>query len=121
MDEGLRDVEALLTVAVVIGRDLEAGLLAAAKERVVELVAGLTSADPHRPVTTTPRIRPVGERLQPSEVRQAMCEVPIDEPVVGPAVEVHRVAAIEDHRVDRRRSTKDAASLFVDRSAAELR
>src|SRR5438105_987571 len=64
MDEGLRDVEALLAIAVVVGRYLETGLLAAAEEGVIELVAGLTAADPHRPVAATPRVRPVGEGLK---------------------------------------------------------
>src|SRR3977135_2596727 len=115
MDEGLRDVEALLAVSVVVGMDPEAGLLAAPKEGVIELVAGLTAADPHRTLAATPRVRPVGKGLKPSEVGQTVREVPVGQPLVGPAVEVHRVAAIEDHRVDRGGSTEDATGLFVDR------
>src|SRR5438552_12255697 len=117
MDEGLRDVQALLAVPIVVGRDLEAGLLAAPKEGVIELVAGLTAADPHRPVAATPGVRSVGEGFKLSEVRQTVREVPVGQPLVSPAVEVHRVAAIEDHRVDRRGPTEDATGLFVDRSA----
>src|SRR6266699_238712 len=112
MDEGLSHMEALLPVPVVVGRDLEAGLLAASKEGVVQLVAGLTSADPHRTIASAPWVRPVGECLELSEVRQAMREIPVLQPVVRPAVEVHRVAAIADHRVDRRGTTKNATSLL---------
>jgi hypothetical protein len=121
MDESLRDVHALLLVAVVIRGDRESGLLAAAQECLEQRVGGLASADVDRAVAAAPLVGTVDEGLHRAEVRQDVGVAPVLQPVGRPALVVHRVAAVEDHRVDGRRSTKYLSGLLVDRLPVQVR
>src|SRR2546426_564307 len=60
--------------------------------------------------------------LHPLEVRQAMGVVPgLHARGRRPAIEVERVATLEDHPVDRRRPAEDAAAGVIDPTAAHER
>ena len=61
---------------------------------------------------------PAEARLHPLEVRQAVRVVPVFEP---PALEVERVAALEDHPVDRARAAEHLAARVVDPPAVHER
>src|SRR5206468_1415640 len=76
VDGRLGDVEALLAGAIVVGRDLVAGLLTGAQERVVEAMLRPASADLHRTVAAAPLICSALPRLQLPEVRQAVGVIP---------------------------------------------
>jgi hypothetical protein len=121
VDRRLGDVHALLAVAVVVARHPPTGLLAALQQRVIQPVLRLRPAHLHRSDASPPLVGSVAKRLHPLEVGQAVGVVPLHQSVDSPAVVVERVAAIEDHRVDRRRPAHDPARLLVDFPAVQLR
>jgi hypothetical protein len=105
MDVPIEGRESLLAVAVDVLGERVAGLLDAGKERAEERAAGGPALQDQRPVVPAPRIvRVRGERgLHLLEVRQAMGVVPGRHALIGrPALEVERVAALEDLAVDAR-------------------
>lgn len=121
VNERLRDMQTFLPVSVVVWRHGEPGLLAAAQKGVVELVRRGAPADVQRPVSAAPVVWAISEGLHPAEVWQAMGMVPVRQAIGRPAVVIHRVAAVIDHRVDRRRAADHPAGFLVDGLAIEVR
>ena len=116
--------EALLAVAVHVVGEREAGLLHGGEERVEQRADGRPALEDERSVMAAERI--VGSRceavLHPLEVRQAVGVVPGLHPgVARPALVVQRVAALEDHAVDRAGPAEHLAARVVDPAAVHVR
>ena len=116
--------EALLAVAVHVVGERVAGLLHGREEGVEQRAARRAALQHQRAVMSAERV--VGRRreavLHALEVRQAVGVVPRLHPGVrGPALVVHRVAALEDHPVDRARPAEHLAARVVDAPAAHVR
>ncbi len=120
VDERLGDMQAFLAEAIVIFSNGISRLLATSQEHFVELVGGLAAADFHRSFAAAPSVRAIFERLHSAEIGQAMGVVPVRETVLGPAVEVQGVAAVEQHGVNRRRATDYPATFLIDCSSAKV-
>ena len=126
-DVAVEAPEALLPVAVdVVGQGV-ARLLRRLEEGAEERVGGRAPLQPQRSRPPAPGVRadlPVGhdQRLHPLEVGQAVGVVPRLHPRVrGPPLVVHRVAALEDHPVDRGRPPEHLAAGVVDPTASHRR
>ncbi len=127
VDVAVEPGEALLPVAVDVVGQREARLLGGLEEHPEERVGGRTALQQQRAVVAAPGVpgRPAGvveAGLHPLEVRQAVQVVPRLEAGVGrPALEVHRVAALEDHPVDRAAAAEDLAARVVDPPVVHVR
>ena len=104
--------EALLAVAVDVVGQRVAGLLHRREERVEQRVLGRAALEHQRPVAAAPVVGAAPRAgLHPLEVGQAVGVVPLLHPRLGgPALVVHRVAALEDHPVDARRAAEHLAA-----------
>src|SRR5437879_4631357 len=103
--------EALLAVAVDVVGERVAGFLDCVEERTEERSLRGPALELQRPASAAPLIGAREARLHPLEVRQAVRVVPVLEAGLGrPALEVERVAALEDHAVDRARPSEHLAA-----------
>ena len=106
--------EALLAVAVDVAGERVAGLLHGLEEGAEQRVLGGAALEHERPVVAAVLVATGEAVLHPLEVRQAVGVVPRLHAGVGrPAFVVHRVAALEDHPVDRRRPAEHLAAGVV--------
>ncbi len=116
--------EALLPVAVDVVGERVAGLLHGGEERVVERPLGRAALEHERPVLAAERVVRPGRQagLHPLEVGQAVRVVPaLHARVARPALVVERVAALEDHPVDRARAAEHLAARVVDPPPVHVR
>ena len=116
--------EALLAIAVHVLGERVARLLDGLEERVEERPLRRPAFEHERSVVAAEGIvrRRRQAVLHPLEVRKAVRVVPGLHPVVGgPALVVHRVAALEDHPVDRARPAEHLPARVVDPAAAHVR
>ena len=116
--------EALLAVAVHVVGERVAGLLDGLEERVEERPLRRSALEHERAVVPAERIVRCGREavLHALEVRQAVRVVPaLHAGVRGPALVVQRVAALEDHPVDRARTAEHLAARVVHPPAAHVR
>ena len=125
VDVAVEAREALLAVAVDVVGQRVAGLLGGLEERPEQRVGRRPALEDERPAAAAPGVGlapPVDEQgLHPLEVGQAVQVVPVLHPLVaGPALVVHRVAALEDHPVDRAGPAEHLAAGVVDPAAVHL-
>ena len=121
-DVAVEGREALLAVAVDVARERVAGLLGGLEERLEERVRGGAALELQRAVAAAVLIRAREARLHLLEVRQAVGIAPrLHAGVVRPALDVERVAALEDHPVDRARAAEDLAARVVDLAPVHVR
>ncbi len=116
--------EALLAVAVDVVGPLVPGLHGRLEEGAEQRVGCRPTLEPERAAVAAIWIvgRCRGAVLHPLEVRQAVRVRPRLHARVGrPALVVERVAALEDHPVDRARAAQDLAPRVVDPAAAHER
>ena len=115
--------EALLAVAVDVVGARVAGLHGRVEERVEQRVVGRAAFEHQRPVVPAVGRVGVGEAvLHPLEVRQAVGVVPrLHAGVGGPALVVERVAALEDHPVDRAATAEHLAAGVVHAAPVHVR
>ena len=122
MDVAVKRREPLLAVAIDIFGQLIAGLLYGFEERREQRARGRPALEHERAAPASPLIRAGETRLHLLEVRQAVGVVPVLHPrVAGPAFVVHRVAALEDHPVDRARPAEHLPAGVVDLAAVHVR
>ena len=117
VDVAVKGGKALLLVAVDVVGERIARLLDGGEERLEQRVDRRAALHLQRPVVAAERV--VGRRVQrvlhALEVRQAVRVVPgLHARVRGPALVVHRVAALEDHAVDGARPAQHLAARVVD-------
>ena len=114
--------EALLAVAVDVVGQREAGLLHRLEEGTEQRRRRRPPLQHQRPGAAAPRVGAGQAGLHPLEVRQAVGVVPALHARLGrPALVVHRVAALEDHPVDRARAAQHLAAGVVDPATAHVR
>ena len=114
--------EALLAESVEIGGQFVPGLLHGLEERHEQGVGGRSPLEDQRSVAAPVLIRAHQARLHALEVRQAMAVAPVLHATLGgPLVVVRRVAALEDHAVDRTRPAENLSPGVVDAAAAHVR
>ena len=127
VDVAVEAGEALLPVAVDVVGQREAGLLGGLEEHPEQRVGGRAALEQQRAVGASPGVTGrapgvVEAGLHPLEVRQAVQVVPRLQAGVGrPPLEVHRVAALEDHAVDRAAAAQDLAARVVDPPVVHVR
>jgi hypothetical protein len=115
VDVAVEAREALLLVAVDVGGELVPGLLHGREERLAERVRRRPALEDERPAAAAPLVGAGEAGLHPLEVREAVRVVPLLESrLARPALVVHRVAALEDHPVDRARAAEHLAARVVD-------
>ena len=123
MDVPIERREALLAVAVHVLGSGVARLLDGLEERVEERARGRAALQDERPVVAAIRVVGRGPEggLEPLEVRQAVGVVPVGHARDRcPALVVERVAALEDHPVDRGRAAEHLAAGVVDAPAVHV-
>ena len=114
--------ETLLPVAVHVVRERVARLLHGGEERVEQRPLSRAALEDQRAVSPAPLVGARDARLHPLEVRQAVRVVPVgDAALVRPALVVERVAALEDHPVDRARAAEHLAARVVDAPSVHVR
>ncbi len=114
--------EALLPVAVHVVGERIARLLHRVEERVEERRRRRSALEHERPLAAAPLVGAGEAALHPLEVRQAVGVVPRGHARVGaPALVVERVAALEDHPVDRARAAEHLAARVVDPPPVHVR
>ncbi len=118
--------EPFLAVAVDVVGQVVAGLLGRLEERAEQRVGRRTAFEDQRSAASTPRVgTPLAvdhHGLHALEVGQAVQVVPVLQTLVArPALVVHRVAALEDHPVDRARAAEHLAAGVIDPAALHLR
>ena len=115
VDVAVERREALLLVAVDVLRQRVAGLCARLEERLEQRARRRAALEHERAVAAAPLVRAREARLHLLEVRQAVGVVPVLHALVArPALVVQRVAALEDHPVDRARPAEHLAARVVD-------
>ena len=103
--------EPLLAIAVDVGRSLVAGLARRLEERPEELVRRRAAFEDERAAAAAVVVGARDARLHALEVGQAVRVAPALEPGLGrPLLVVERVAALEDHPVDRARPAEHLAA-----------
>ena len=121
-DVAVEGREALLSVAVDVGGEFVAGLLGRLEEGLEKRVRGRAALELQRPVAAAILVGAGQARLHLLEVRQAVRVVPrLHAGVVRPALDVERIAALEDHPVDRARAAQHLAARVVDLAAVHVR
>ena len=114
--------KALLALSVHVARQLVARLLHGLEERAEERRRRRTSLEHDRPVATAVLVCSRETVLHPLEVGQAVRVVPVLETGLRrPALVVERVAALEDHPVDRARPAEDLAASVIHATAVHVR
>ena len=124
VDVAIELAEAFLAVAVDVVGQRVAGLASAREERAEQRVRRRAALEDERAVVTAPRVVRCSRkrRLHLLEVRQAVSEVPGLHPRIRrPALEVERVAALEDLAVDARRATEHLPAGVEDPAAVHER
>ena len=114
--------EPLLPVAVDVVGQRVAGLLHGLEERAEQRVVGRAALQHQRAVAAAPVVGAGEAALHLLEVRQAVEVVPLLHPRLGaPALVVQRVAALEDHPVDRAGPAEHLAAGVEDLAVVEVR
>ena len=122
MDRAVELREALLLSPVDVVRQRIARLLHRLEERVEQRRHRRAALEHERPARAAVHVGAREARLHALEVRQAVREVPVAHAVVcGPAFEVERVAALEDHPVDAARAAEHLAARVVDAAVVHVR
>ena len=122
VDVAVEGREALLPVAVHVVGERVPGLLDGLEERAEQRAGGRPALEDQRAAAAAPRVGAGQAGLHPLEVRQAVRVVPGLHAVVGrPALEVERVAALEDHPVDAAGAAEHLAAGVVDLAAVHVR
>ncbi len=111
----------LLETVDVLGEGIS-GLRGRLEEGAEQGVGGGSPFNHQRPFTTAELVGPGQAGLHPLEVGETVGEVPgLHAGVGSPSLEVHRVAPLEDHPVDRRRSAQHLAAGVIDLAAIHER
>ena len=114
--------EALLAVAVDVVGQRVARLLHRLEEGPEERARCRAALEPERALAPAPLVAAREAALHALEVRKAVSVVPGLHPGVGgPALEVERVAPLEDHPVDARGAAEHLAARVVDAAAVHVR
>ena len=114
--------EALLAVAVHVVGERMSGLLHGLEERAEQGTLGRPALEHQRTAATAPRVGAGEAGLHALEVRKTVRVVPGAHALVGrPALEVERVAALEDHPVDRAGTAEHLAAGVEDPAAGHVR
>ena len=122
VDVAVERREALLAVAVDVVGQRPARLLRGLEQRVEQRAARRAALEHERTVPAAPLVGARQAGLHAFEVRQAVRVVPaLHARLGGPALVVERVAALEDHPVDRARPAEDLAARVVDPAALHVR
>ncbi len=122
VDVAVEGREALLPVAVDVVGERVPGLLHGLEEGPEQRAGGRTALHDERAAATAPLVGAGQAGLHALEVRQAVRVVPGLHAGVGrPALEVQRVAALEDHPVDAAGAAEQLAAGVVDLAAVHER
>src|SRR5690606_6104395 len=122
LDVAVERRETFLLVTVDIAGERVTGLLRGLQERAEQRVLHGTAFQPQRTVVAPPLVTTGTAVLHALEVRQAVGVVPgLHARVGGPALQVHRVTALEDHAVDGARPTEHLATTVVHAAAVHVR
>ena len=122
MDVAVEGGEALLLVAVDVGREFVAGLLDGLEEGAEEGVVDRTALEDQGAALAAPLVGAGAAVLHLLEVRQAVRVVPrLHARVRRPALVVERVAALEDHPVDAAGAAEHLAAAVVDAPSVHVR
>ncbi len=123
VDVAVEGREALLPVAVYVVGELVPRLLHRLEERIEQRAGSRAALQHERSGVAAVDVRWVrGQaRLHPLEVGQAVGVVPrLHAGIGGPALVVHRVAALEDHAVDAAGASEHLAARVVDPSPVQV-
>ena len=121
MDGLLHRAKAFLLGAVVVVGQLETGLAACLDEGGVERVAARAALDVERPVGAAPSVLAALGVLHALEIGEHVGEGPARRALLGPVVEVARMAAHIDHAVDGGGAAEHLAARGCEHAAAEMR
>ncbi len=121
MDGLLHRAKAFLLGAVVVVGQLEAGLAAGLDEGGVERVAARAALDVERSVGAAPAVLAALGVLHALEIGEHVGEGPAGRALLGPVVEVVRMAAHIDHAVDGGGAAEHLAARRGQHAAAEMR